>query len=61
MFEFKAFEVLKIKEFTFVNDCFQNKNNEEIGHYGQTLTNPVLKATVPGFQPFQVYFPLYKY
>ena len=23
----KAFDVLKIKEFTFVNDCFQNKNN----------------------------------
>ena len=25
------------KEFTFVNDCFQNKKKEEIGHYGQTL------------------------
>ncbi len=37
MFEFEACEVLKIKEFTFVNDCFQNKHNEEIGHYGQTL------------------------
>ena len=39
MFGFEAFEVLKIKEFTFVNDCFQNKNNDEIGHYGQTLIN----------------------
>ena len=25
------------KEFTFVNDCFQNKKKEEIGYYGQTL------------------------
>ena len=45
MFEFKAFEVLKIKEFTFVNDCFQNKNNEEIGHYGQTLIIVQFKTT----------------
>ncbi len=37
MFEFKACAVLKIKEFTFVNDCFQNKHNAEIGHYRQTL------------------------
>ena len=37
MFEFEAFAVLKIKESTIVNDCFQNKNNEEVGHYGQTL------------------------
>jgi len=36
MLEFEACEVLKIKEFTFVNDCFQNERNEEIGHYGQT-------------------------
>jgi tellurite resistance-related uncharacterized protein len=28
---------LKTKEFTYVNDCFQNKHNEKIGHYGQTL------------------------
>ena len=33
MLEFEAFVVLKIKEFTFVNDCFQNKNNEEIKYY----------------------------
>ena len=39
MFEFEAFEVLKIKEFAFANDCFQNKNNDEVGHYGQTLIN----------------------
>ncbi len=43
MFEFKACEVLKIKEFTFVNDCFQNKHNEEIGHYGQTLNSQEMK------------------
>jgi len=38
MFEFEACEVFKIKEFTFVNDCFKDEHNEEIGHYGQTLT-----------------------
>ena len=37
MFEFEACEVLKTKEFTYVNDCFQNKHNEKIGHYRQTL------------------------
>ena len=37
MFEFEAYEVLKIKEFTVVNDCFQNEHNEKIGHYRQTL------------------------
>jgi len=37
MFEFEAFEVLKIKEFTKVKDCFQDKSNEEVEHYGQTL------------------------
>ena len=36
-FEFKACEARKIKEFTFVNDCFSSERNEEIGHYGQTL------------------------
>ena len=39
MFEFEAYEVLKTKEFTYVNDCFQNKHNEKIGHYRQTLIN----------------------
>jgi len=39
MFEFEACEVLKIKEFTYVNDCFQNKHNEKIEHYRQTLNN----------------------
>jgi len=43
MFEFEACDVLKIKEFTFVNDCFQNKHNEKIGHYGQTLSNIDIK------------------
>jgi len=40
MFEFEAYEVLKTKEFTVVNDCFQNEYNEKIGHYGQTLSIP---------------------
>jgi len=39
MFEFKACEVFKIKEFTLVNDCFKYERNAEIGHYGQTLNN----------------------
>ena len=39
MFEFEAYEVLKTKEFTIVNDCFQNEHNEKIGHYRQTLNN----------------------
>ncbi|OFY34063.1 MAG: hypothetical protein A2X01_00700 [Bacteroidetes bacterium GWF2_35_48] len=45
----RAFAVLKTKEFTFVNDCFQHKSNRAnnrwlfepagamLGHYGQTL------------------------
>ena len=39
MFELEAFEVLKIKEFTKVNDCFQDKSNEKFGHSGQTQFN----------------------
>ena len=41
MFEFEAYEVLKTKEFTVVNDCFQNEYNEKIGHYGQTLIKAI--------------------
>ncbi len=44
MFEFKACVVLKIKEFTFVNNCFQNKHNAEIGHYGQTLISFISRS-----------------
>jgi len=40
MFEFEACEVFKIKEFTFVNDCFKYERNEETGHYGQILITP---------------------
>ena len=29
MFEFEAFAVLKTKDFTIVNDCFQDKSNDE--------------------------------
>jgi hypothetical protein len=32
-----AFEVLKIKEFAFVNDCFQNENNAVFGFLLQRL------------------------
>jgi len=46
MLAIEAFEVLKTKEFTMVNDCFQNKNNlpvwqagENSGHYGQALNS----------------------
>ncbi len=37
MFKNKACEILKIKELTFVNDCFEYERNEVIGHYRQTL------------------------
>ena len=42
MFEFEACEVFnpdsyRDKKFTFVNDCFKDKQNEEIGHYKQAL------------------------
>ena len=36
MFEFEAFAVLNTKECITINDCFQDKSNDEIGHYGQT-------------------------
>ena len=36
-FDDKACEVLKIKEFTNVNDCFQNEHNAVSGLYRQTL------------------------
>ena len=45
MFEFEAFAVLKTKEFTTVNECFQDKSNDEIGNYAQTLIgNDSIKA-----------------
>jgi len=44
MFEFEACVVLKIKEFADVNDCFQNKRNEEIGHYRQALFNQRMRS-----------------
>jgi len=33
----RALEVLKIKEFTFVNDCFQNESNEVFGVFLERL------------------------
>ena len=38
-FDNKACEVLKIKEFTNVNDCFQNEHNAVSGLYRLTLFN----------------------
>ena len=35
----KAFEVLKFREFTFVNDRFQNKSNAVFGVFYETLNN----------------------
>ncbi len=35
--QFQGLAFLKIKEFTFVNDCFQKGRNEEIGLFGQAL------------------------
>ena len=43
MFEFEACEVFKIKEFTFVNDCFKDEHKEEIGHYGQARNRMIAK------------------
>jgi len=31
MFDFEACDVFKTMEFTFVNDCFKDEHNEEIG------------------------------
>ncbi len=35
--EIEAEEVLKNKEFTFVNDCFQHKSNDDIDVFWRTL------------------------
>ena len=39
MLEFEACKIFKIKEFTFVNDCFQYKSNEEIDVFWRALIN----------------------
>ena len=54
MFEFEACEVLKVKEFTKVNDCFQHERNEEIGHYGQTLFSPIIADAAMSFSSVSV-------
>ena len=33
----RGLAILKIKEFTFVNDCFQDSRNEEIGVFLEPL------------------------
>jgi len=53
MFEFEACEVLKTKEFTIVNDCFQNEHNEKIGHYRQTL-NSYIKTKINNVFSFKI-------
>nr|MDA3818307.1 hypothetical protein [Prolixibacteraceae bacterium] len=35
--QFQGLAFLKIKEFTFVSDCFQKGRNAEIGLFGQAL------------------------
>ncbi len=42
MFEFKACEVLKAKELTYVNDRSQNERNAEVGHYRQALNKHLI-------------------
>ncbi len=49
MFEFKACTVLITNEFAWINDCFQNKHNAEIGHYIQALITDFCKTTVKSF------------
>ncbi len=39
MFKNKACEILKTKELTSVNDCFEYERNAVIGHYRQTLVS----------------------
>ena len=43
--KFKAFEVLKINKFTFVNGCFQGESNAEVGVFLQGLTMELSLAT----------------
>ncbi len=37
--QIRGLPLLKIREFTVVNDRFQKWRNEEVGHYRQTLIN----------------------
>ena len=43
----RAFEVLKIKEFTFVNDCLQNESNEVFGVFLQRLIMVFCHPDIP--------------
>lgn len=58
MFNIEAFAVLKIKKFTIVNDCFQNKNNDDSEHYVQTLiskkVNYITECTCCSFVEFGI-------
>ncbi|TRX70856.1 outer membrane beta-barrel protein [Carboxylicivirga sp. M1479] len=42
--KFQGLVFLKIKEFTFVNDCFQKGRNEEIGLFGQALLKSMMSC-----------------
>ena len=44
--------MLKIKEFTCVNDCFQHDNNEVIGLYGQTQRSCIIFLSEKGLTGF---------
>jgi hypothetical protein len=56
MFESKTFEVLKIKAFTFVNNCFQYENNAAIEHPGQTLNKQAFSFDI-NFKKNKKHFP----
>ena len=45
MFKNEACEILKTKELTFVNDCFEYERNEVIGHYRQILSSDGIYRT----------------
>ena len=41
---YEAYEVLKTKEFTVVNDCFQNEYNEKITDVNKTVESQLLSV-----------------
>ncbi len=44
---------MKIKEFTFVNDCFQNKYNDENELFGQTLNNTIFASLMSVYEKYE--------
>jgi predicted nucleotidyltransferase len=41
---FDSFENQGVRQ--LADDCFQNKNNDEVGHYGQTIIMVLSKVTI---------------